>query len=67
MRIDTIKTSMASAWVLALGALSLSGVVDSGTGRALLLGFGLVPVAMMWWFWNPPTATLSESINKARE
>lgn len=67
MRIDTIKAGLASAWVLALSALSLSGVVDSATGRASLLGFGLIPVVMMWWFWNPPTATLSESISKARE
>jgi hypothetical protein len=67
MRIDTIKTSLASGWIVALGALSLSGVVHSGTGRALLLGFGLIPVAMMWWFWNPPAPTLSESISKARE
>jgi hypothetical protein len=67
MRIDTMKMSLASAWVLALGALSLSGVVHSGTGRASLLGFGLIPVAMMWWLWNPPTPSLSESISKARE
>ena len=67
MRIDTMKTSLASAWVLALGALSLSGVVESGAARASILGFGLIPVAIMWWFWNPPTATLSESISKARE
>jgi hypothetical protein len=67
MRIDTMKMSLASAWVLALGALSLSGVVPSGAGRASLLGFGLIPVVMMWWFWNPPAATLSESISKARE
>jgi hypothetical protein len=67
MRIEAMKTSLASAWVLALGAVSLSGVIPSGAGRASFLGFGLVPVVMMWWFWNPPTATLSESISKARE
>ena len=67
MRIDSMKASLASGWVLALGALSLSGVVPSGAGRASLLGFGLVPVVMMWWFWNPPIPTLSESISKARQ
>ena len=54
--------------MIALGAIALSDVVvTAGSSRALLLGFGVVPVVMMWMFWTPPEASLSESIAKARE
>ena len=52
---------------MAIGALALSDIVASGTSRTLLVVFGLVPVVVMWVFWNPPTVSLSESIRKARE
>ena len=39
----------------------------SGSSRVLVFGFGLVPIAIMWLFWAPPQASLSESIGKARE
>lgn len=67
MRIDTMKAALSSAWLVGLAAIILSGLVSSGSSRALVLGFGLVPVAIMWMFWAPPTVSLSESINKARE
>jgi hypothetical protein len=67
MNRETLKVAVASAWLLALGATSLSGAVQSGNARVSLLAFGLVPVAVMWWFWNPPTPSLSAIIAKARQ
>jgi hypothetical protein len=67
MRIDTMKMALGSAWLVGLGALALSNLITSASSRALVFGFGLVPVVVMWMFWAPPTASLSESINKARE
>ena len=68
MRIDLMKATLGGAWLIALGAIALSDVVvTAGSSRALLLGFGVVPVVMMWMFWTPPEASLSESIAKARE
>ena len=68
MRIDKMKATLGGAWLIALGAIALSDVVvTAGSSRALLLGFGVVPVVMMWMFWTPPEASLSESIAKARE
>jgi hypothetical protein len=68
MRIDTVKATFGGAWLIALGAITLSDTVaTAGSSRALLLGFGVVPVAIMWMFWTPPQASLSESIAKARE
>ena len=63
-----MKATLGGAWLIALGAIALSVVVvTAGSSRALLLGFGVVPVVMMWMFWTPPEASLSESIAKARE
>ena len=67
MRIDTMKMALGSAWLVGLSALALSNLVNSASSRALVFGLGLVPVVMMWMFWAPPTPSLSESINKARE
>jgi hypothetical protein len=68
MRIDMMKATLGGAWLIALGAIALSDVVvTAGSSRALLIGFGVVPVVMMWMFWTPPEASLSESIAKARE
>ena len=67
MRIDTMKMALGSAWLVGLGALALSSLVTSTSSRVLVFGFGLVPPVIMWMFWAPPTVSLSESINKARE
>jgi hypothetical protein len=67
MRIDTMKAAIGSAWLVGLGAIALSDLATSAGSRALVFGFGLVPVVIMWMFWAPPTASLSESIKKARE
>jgi hypothetical protein len=68
MRIDLMKATLGGAWLIALGAIALSDtVVNAPSSRALLIGFGVVPVVILWMFWTPPAATLSESIAKARE
>jgi hypothetical protein len=68
MRIDMMKATLGGAWLIALGAIALSDtVVTASSSRALLIGFGVVPVVILWMFWTPPEASLSESIAKARE
>jgi hypothetical protein len=67
MRIDTMKATLGGAWLVGLGAIALSDIFTAGSTRVLVFGFGLVPIAIMWMFWAPPEASLSESISKARE
>ena len=63
-----MKATLGGAWLIALGAIALSDVVvTAGSSRALLIGFGVVPVVILWVFWTPPEASLAESIAKARE
>jgi len=63
-----MKATLGGAWLIALGAIALSDVVvTAGSSRALLLGFGVVPLVIVWMVWTPPEASLTESIAKARE
>ena len=63
-----MKATLGGAWLIALGAIALSDVVvTAGSSRALLLGFGVVPLVIMWMVWTPPEASLTQSIAKARE
>ena len=68
MRIDTMKATLGGAWLIALGAIALSDVVSlpAAAGRCSSAS-ALVPVVIMWMFWNAAHASLSESIGKARE
>jgi RND superfamily putative drug exporter len=66
MSIDKTKATLGGAWLIALGAIALSETVfTADSSRALLLGFGVVPLAIVWMFWTPPERRLSESLAKA--
>jgi hypothetical protein len=67
MRIDTMKAALGSAWLVGLGAIALSDLVNTTGSRTLVFGFGLVPIAITWMFWTPPAASLSLAINRARQ
>jgi hypothetical protein len=67
MRIDMMKATLGSAWLIAIGAIALSDVVTADSSRAILLGFGVVPVVIIWTFWAPPEPSLSPSVNRARQ
>ena len=67
MRIDLMKATLGGAWLIGLGAIALSDISTAGNSRALVFGFGLVPVALMWLFWAPPEAILAPAVARARE
>ena len=66
MTIQRTKTLLGALWVLAALTLALAGDGLTFTRAMLFVGLGLVPPLVMLVLWNPPTQTLSESIDAAR-
>ena len=64
MQLQSIKTTLASAWVLAVIVVGLAVGVESTTGLIALATVGLLPPLGVLLLWNDPTPSLSESIAK---
>ena len=64
MQLQSIKTTLASAWVLLVIVVGLAVGVESTTGLIALVTVGLLPPLGLLLLWNDPTPTLSESIAK---
>jgi len=68
MKLQRIKTAIAAVWVLSAIVLLIgSAHVTSTTDRMVLTLFGILPPLAMWFFWNDPSQTLSESIHVVRD
>jgi hypothetical protein len=61
---ESIKTTVASAWVLLVIVVGLAVGVESTTGLVALATLGLLPPLGLLLLWKDPAPTLSESIAK---
>ena len=64
MQLQSIKTVLASTWVLFVIVTGLAVGVESTTGLVALATVGLLPPLGLLLLWNDPTPTLSQSISK---
>jgi len=64
MQLQSIKTTIASTWVLVVIVVGLAVGVESTTGLIALVTVGLLPPLGLLLLWNDPTPTLSQSISK---
>jgi hypothetical protein len=62
MKILQIKKIFAAVWLA--GAIVIGLVIGAGTpgALALLAAFGLLPPVALWFLWNEPQETMSQSI-----
>jgi hypothetical protein len=68
MTFQQIKIALAAVWLLsAIMVLINAAHVTSTTDRLALTIFGALPPLAMWFWWNDPTQTMSESIHRARD
>jgi len=65
MQLQSIKTTIASSWVLLVIVIGLAMGVESTAGLTVLATLGLLPSLGLLLLWNDPTPTLSENITKA--
>jgi hypothetical protein len=68
MKLQQIKIALAAVWVLsAVMVLISSAHVTSMTDRLAVAIFGVLPPLAMWFWWNDPSQTMSQSIHQVRD
>jgi hypothetical protein len=67
MKLQQKKIALAAVWVLSAIVVISSGQVTSMTDRLPVAIFGMLPLLAMWFWWNDPSQTMSESIHRARD
>ena len=66
MKLENIKAGIALVWVGIASATAATLDIGSASGWTLFAAVAALPPLAMWWLWNDPSPTLSESINRAR-
>ena len=67
MKSQHVKLMLAAVWmVLAVVIVAALGYLRSPSDVLLLAALALAPPAAMWFWWNDPAETMSESIHAAR-
>lgn len=66
MKLEYIKITLATVWVLAGVVGGVAADVASSGGVVALAALGLLPPLAMWLLWQDPPQTLSESFREAR-
>ena len=64
MQLQSITTTVASAWVLLVIVVGLTAGVESTTGLIALVTVGLLPPLGVLLLWNDPTPTSNQSVTK---
>ena len=63
-----MKLTIAAVWmVLTVVIVAALGYLRSPSDVLMLAALAIAPPAAMWFWWNDPAETISESIHAARE
>lgn len=66
MTLQNIKMATAAVWLLIAGTGGIAAGTTTAGGWVALLAVALLPPTAMWFLWNDPAPTMSESISRAR-
>jgi hypothetical protein len=67
MKPQYVKFALAAGWMLlAVVVVAALGYLRSTSDIVMLAALALAPPAAMWFWWNDPAPTLSESIHAVR-
>ena len=66
MKLQQTKIILTALWLLAMLAVSYAANTATTSSWTTLAVLTVVPPIAMWFFWNDPPQTMSESIQKAR-
>ena len=65
MQIHYTKAAFTALWILAVALAAFMSNVPSTSGWIILVALAAIPPAVVWRLWNPPMASMSESIRTA--
>jgi hypothetical protein len=67
MKPQPVKLALAAVWMfLAVAIMAASGSLRSASDVLMLAALAVAPPAAMWFWWNDPAQTLSQSIQAVR-
>lgn len=66
MQTRPIKAIVAAGWIATVCVVGIAAGATYPTTWAILLGAGALPPIVLFWRWNDPAQTMSESIQEAR-
>jgi hypothetical protein len=67
MKPQQVKLALAAVWMLlTVVIIAASGYLRSPSDVLMLAALAVAPPAAMWFWWNDPVQTLSQSIQAAR-
>ena len=67
MKPQQVKLALAALWMfLAVAIMAASGSLRSASDVLMLAALAVAPPAAMWFWWNDPAQTLSQSIQDVR-
>ena len=67
MKPQQVKLALAAVWMLlAVVIIATSGYLRSASDVLMLAALAVAPPAAMWFWWNDPAQTLSQSIQAVR-
>jgi hypothetical protein len=67
MKPQQVKLALAAVWMfLAVVIMAASGSLRSASDVLMLAALAVAPPAAMWFWWNDPAQTLSQSIQAVR-
>jgi hypothetical protein len=67
MKPQQVKLALAAGWMLlAVVIIAASGYLRSTSDVLMLGALAVAPPAAMWFWWNGPVQTLSQSIHAVR-
>jgi hypothetical protein len=67
MNSQQVKLALAAGWMLlAVVIIAASGYLRATSDYLMLAALAVAPPAAMWFWWNDPAQTLSQSIQAIR-
>lgn len=67
MKSQHVKLALAAVWMVLTVVLAAAlGYFRSSSDVLMLAALALAPLAAMWFWWNDPVETMSESIHAVR-